>query len=41
LREVVYGNYRIVYRVTLDLIEVLAVVHASRDFPPRSAHENE
>lgn len=35
LRELIEGNYRIVYRVTPDAIEVLAVVHAARDFPPR------
>ncbi len=32
LREVIEGTYRIVYRVTPDWVEVLAVVHAARDF---------
>ncbi|MBU0988788.1 MAG: type II toxin-antitoxin system RelE/ParE family toxin, partial [Proteobacteria bacterium] len=33
LREVIYGNYRIVYRVaeTNKDIEILAVVHGARD----------
>ena len=32
-REVIYGNYRIVYRIigTYDDIEILAVVHGARD----------
>jgi len=34
LREVVYQNYRIVYRIKEDgeHIEILAVIHCSRDF---------
>jgi toxin ParE1/3/4 len=35
LREVIQGNYRVVYRTTPEAVEVLAVVHTSRDFPPR------
>lgn len=33
LREVIYGNYRIVYRVigSNEDIEILAVVHGARD----------
>jgi plasmid stabilization system protein ParE len=32
-REVIYGNYRIVYRIigTDDDIEILAVIHGARD----------
>jgi len=30
LREVLYGNYRIVYRVKPDAIEVLTVFHGAR-----------
>jgi len=32
-REVIYGNYRIVYRITGadDNIEILAVIHGARD----------
>lgn len=33
VREVIYGNYRIVYRVTESSIEVLTVFHGSRLFP--------
>ena len=34
IREVVWGNYRIVYRVREALIEVLTVFHGSRLLPP-------
>lgn len=30
LREVVYGNYRIVYRVKSEAIEILTVFHGAR-----------
>jgi addiction module RelE/StbE family toxin len=30
-REVIYRNYRIVYRLTDDAIEILAVVHGARE----------
>jgi len=33
LREFIFGNYRIVYRVRGDLLEVAAVVHGSRQLP--------
>jgi toxin ParE1/3/4 len=33
LREVVEGTYRIVYRVTADEVQILAVVHGAREFP--------
>ena len=32
VREVIYGNYRIVYRVTEPAVQVLTVFHASRLF---------
>ncbi|MBW1982784.1 MAG: type II toxin-antitoxin system RelE/ParE family toxin [Deltaproteobacteria bacterium] len=33
LREVIYGNYRIIYRIagSEDNIEILAVIHGARD----------
>ena len=31
IREVIVGNYRIVYRVRQELIGVLAVVHGGRE----------
>ena len=35
LREVIYRNYRIVYRVSdLTRVPILAVVHGARDFLP-------
>jgi plasmid stabilization system protein ParE len=30
LREVIYGNYRLVYRLQVDLVEVVTVYHAAR-----------
>ena len=33
IREIVHGAYRIVYRVTPDTVQILAVVHAARLFP--------
>ena len=33
LREFIFENYRIVYRVRGDLIEVAAVVHGSKQLP--------
>jgi plasmid stabilization system protein ParE len=31
IRELVYQNYRIIYRIARERIEILAVVHGSRD----------
>jgi toxin ParE1/3/4 len=31
IRELLYHNYRIVYRIRKDLIEILTVVHGARD----------
>ncbi len=31
LREILFGNYRILYRIRADRIRVIAVVHATRD----------
>ena len=30
LREVLYGNYRLVYRVQADVVEVVTVYHGAR-----------
>lgn len=36
IREIIEGNYRIVYRViSADLVEILTVHHSSRDFGSR------
>jgi len=32
LREVIHGNYRIVYRVRHDLVEIATVFHGARMF---------
>ena len=33
IREVLEGSYRLVYRVTADEAQVVAVVHGARQFP--------
>lgn len=30
IREIVFGNYRIVYRIKKDIIEILTVYHSAR-----------
>jgi toxin ParE1/3/4 len=32
LREVIHGNYRIVYRIRADLVEIVTVFHGARLF---------
>ncbi len=32
IREIIFGNYRIVYRMYENRITVLNIIHASRDF---------
>jgi addiction module RelE/StbE family toxin len=32
IREIVHGNYRIVYRLRPDLVEIAAVFHGARSF---------
>lgn len=32
IREVILSSYRIVYRVTADVVQILTVFHASRQF---------
>lgn len=33
LREIIFGNYRIIYRVKPRVIEVVAVIHGARQLP--------
>src|SRR5439155_17396370 len=33
VRQILQGNYRIIYRVKPDCIQVLAVIHAARELP--------
>jgi toxin ParE1/3/4 len=35
IREVLEGPYRIIYYIKLDQIDVLAVIHAAQQIPPR------
>ena len=39
LREVVDAPYRIVYRVRADVLEIITVVHAARQFPADELRE--
>jgi plasmid stabilization system protein ParE len=32
-REIIYGNYRVMYRIRDNLIEVQSVIHSKREFP--------
>jgi toxin ParE1/3/4 len=33
VRELIVGNYRIIYAVTETAVEILAIVHGNRDLP--------
>ncbi|MBI3911986.1 MAG: type II toxin-antitoxin system RelE/ParE family toxin [Armatimonadetes bacterium] len=35
LRELIVGNYRVVYRIHGKIIGIVAVIHGSRDLPRR------
>jgi len=37
IRELLYQNYRIIYRLKDDRVEVLSVIHGARDLSGRSA----
>lgn len=32
IREVIFGNYRIIYRATEDMVEILTIFHCARHF---------
>jgi plasmid stabilization system protein ParE len=34
VRQILEGSYRVIYRVTPDRIEVIAVIHGARQLPP-------
>lgn len=34
VRQILEGNYRIIYRVKPDRVEVLTVIHGARQLPP-------
>jgi addiction module RelE/StbE family toxin len=36
IREILFGNYRIIYRLRKDVIEVITVYHSSRLLDPRT-----
>ena len=35
IRELLYGNYRVMYRLQADRVLIVAVVHAARDWTQR------
>jgi len=40
IRQVIEGNYRIIYRIREEAVEILAVVHAARELPSRETIES-
>jgi toxin ParE1/3/4 len=34
IRELIEGQYRLIYRIQQDRIEVIAVIHGARSLPP-------
>jgi len=32
IREIIYGNYRILYRIDTEVLYIIAIIHATRDF---------
>jgi toxin ParE1/3/4 len=41
IREILFGSYRIVYRVKIDMVELLTVYHGSRLLDPSKLTVNE
>ena len=35
LRELIWGNYRIIYRIRQEVVEILTLYHGARLFDPR------
>jgi plasmid stabilization system protein ParE len=35
VREIIIGNYRLVYRITQDEVGIAGVIHGARQLPPR------
>lgn len=33
-REIIYGSYRIMYEIKLDVVRISSVVHSARDWKP-------
>lgn len=31
IREIIYGNYRILYRIDIEVLHIIAIIHAARD----------
>ncbi len=36
IREVIVYSYRLIYEISPDKIEILALIHCKQDFPPAS-----
>jgi plasmid stabilization system protein ParE len=39
IREVIEGNYRIIYYVGLDQVDVLAIIHGGQNLSPNQQNE--
>ena len=35
-REIIVGNYRVIYDINSDIVRILTVLHGARQFPPSS-----
>ena len=35
IRELIFQNYRIIYRISTDLVQMISVIHGSRDLTKR------
>ena len=35
-REIIVGNYRVIYDISGDVVRILTVLHGARQFPPSS-----
>ena len=31
IREIIYGNYRILYKIDTEVLYIIAIIHAARD----------
>ena len=41
IREIIHGNYRIIYKLENEKIDILSVVHSAQQFSTYNIHENE
>jgi toxin ParE1/3/4 len=39
IREIIEGSYRVIYRASVEDVQILAVIHGARVLPPRPSDE--